>query len=307
MNDDNMPEDPLIPMTKQLSTLVKDDLSPLEFASVNDTINKFDFKDLHDFIYSMLIDENGNVVENINRSLYLKKISQKAKLLKDENILIIIKRVGLLIDKHMAKLATSYGLDKQASLARNETQKKFLAENYMYHEIKDIELHFKNSNILWELELNKKKKDKKTGIIVSLPNTLNWQKNEKIIKDLFILLAKHNDFIENDFDKFQSLFTINNKKLFNYDGKIKWIKNNLSVIQIAYLFNELCKRGYLHHSQQRKINSIISSRISNKDGNSTCFKNLPKIYSNFNSSQRNGAEKSQPIKDIDNILNKLTS
>lgn len=170
MNDYTQ-DDFLTPLIEFLSNSVQDDFSPLELKFLNQVIKKLDFENLPDLIYSMFIDKDKNIVENVNRSMYMQRICDKDNLMNDD-ISNILKKTSLLIEKYIAKYTYSIGLEKGAIQIKDTFQKQFLAENYMYPE---IETHIKNANVFWELE---KEKVRNITNIEEVNDNLVQNKNE---------------------------------------------------------------------------------------------------------------------------------
>lgn len=134
-----------------------------------------------------------------------------------------------------------------------------------------------------------------------------WNKTEEKVDELFKAIADRavtdtiSNFIENDINKFKSLFTINSEQIRTGFEKIKWIKSPLNNREIAFLFNELCKSEIINKSQARQINQIISNRFSDSKGKSISKSTLKKTYSAFKSSGQNP----QWAKDILAIISAL--
>jgi hypothetical protein len=129
-------------------------------------------------------------------------------------------------------------------------------------------------------------------------NLFIWQKDEKIIEKLFNELSVKYELIEDNLQKFKSIFQINGTPLAKFTGKLHWIKEPLNTVQIGYLFHSLCDKGYINESQSRKINTLIKRLICYKSENSTSLNNIATTYSKFKTKSKNKSEDTRHIDDI---------
>jgi hypothetical protein len=179
--EDYTPKDFYTQLAESISEAVIRDLTPIELPYITNYIQLIRFNSIHDLINSMFFDEHGNNVENINHSLYVKRICENEKFV-TETLKNIFLKLGILANKHLAKIQNAIGIEKQASKINANIQKQILAENYMNKGVEDIELYFKNVNIIWEVE-----RENNPNVTPPSPKnigTLEWKGSLKVLNEL---------------------------------------------------------------------------------------------------------------------------
>lgn len=168
----------------------------------------------------------------------------------------------------------------------------------------DSNLMFNIDAVPSELITYLDKKSKKKSIRNSTVNDrfFEWNFDERKLNKLFEqLTAPRYQLIEKDYNKFKSLFIINNTKQDDKSIKIKWLKRPMNYRALCYLFHQLCKTGFINNQQERKLKLIISVRLLDFNEKSISLENLKKSYSRFDPT----TSKSQYIKDIEDIISSL--
>lgn len=230
-SQDSPTNDSLNELTQSLTDSVEKDLFPLELTRLDKIIFLFGFENLYDLIHSMFVDENKKFVGNTSKSLFEHKAGI---ILIDDSGKQILLKIGIIINKNLSRINNGMGSEKQVFHLKDIMQKQFLAENYMSSEIKDMELYFEKSDIIWKLEtekININKARNKTNTNHSEP-PLKWNKEVPKLKTLSKKLY-HLDYTEKPLSFYSAI----------YKGEgVKWLRE---VETLAYLINRLYVKEYI--------------------------------------------------------------